>query len=116
MFLLLPLFALILKIAFWGNKKYYVEHLIYSFHFHCFLFLFLTVFMLLQLIVPIRIVMDWATLFATCYVLWYIYRSFRVVYQRGRFRTVSKMIGMSLMYFISFIFCICVLFIITTLL
>jgi len=116
MVLLLPLFALILRVAFWKNRKYYVEHLIFSLHFHCFLFLFLTVFMLLQLIAPAswKPVMEWVMLFATLYIIWYAYRSLRVFYQRGWFRTITKMIGMSFMYFLAFTFCISLLFFVTT--
>ena len=116
MFLLLPIFALILKITFWRNKKFYVEHLIYSFHFHCFLFLFLGVVMLLQLIfLPFsKSIMEWLTLPATLYVIWYIYRSLRVVYQRSIFRTITKMIGMWIMYFVSLSFCLTLVFIVTT--
>jgi len=116
MFLLLPMFALILKIAFWNNKKYYVEHLIYSFHFHCFLFLFLTFCMIFQLTIPENWgIMGWLTFFATLYVIWYIYRSLRTVYHRSRFRTISKMIGMSFMYFFAFTFCLCVIMVVTAL-
>lgn len=117
MFLLLPLFALILKVAFWKNKKFYVEHLIYSFHFHCFLFLFLTIFIVLQLIIPSGWgVIEWLNLLGTFYVVWYIYRSLRVVYHRNIFRTITKMIGMGFMYFAAFTFCIVLLFIVTAIL
>ena len=116
MFLLLPLFALILKLAFWKNKKYYVEHLIYSFHFHCFLFLFLTFMMVLQPIIPHGWgISGWLTFLATAYIGWYIYRSLRTVYHRSRFRTISKMIGMSFMYFFAFTFCISLIFFVTAL-
>ncbi len=110
MFLLLPLFALILKVAFWKNKKYYVEHLIYSFHFHCFLFLSLTLLILLQLVIPSAWkIMDWFTLLATLYIIWYIYRSLLVVYHRSRFRTISKILGVGAMYFAAFSFCLILL-------
>jgi|SRR5471030_667090 len=116
MFLLLPLFALILKLAFWTNKKYYVEHLIYSFHFHCFLFLFLTFMMLLQLTIPHNWgISGWLTFLATIYIGWYIYRSLRTVYHRNRFRTISKMIGMSFMYFFAFSFCLSLIVFVTAL-
>jgi len=116
MFLLLPIFALILKVTFWRNKKFYVEHLIYSFHFHCFLFLFLGVVMLLQLILnPIsKSIMEWLMLPATLYIIWYIYRSLRAVYQRNIFRTITKMIGMWIMYFAALTFCVMLVLFITT--
>lgn len=108
MFVILPLFALILKIAFRKNHKLYVEHIIYSIHLHCFVFLFLTASLLLQLILPNsweKPVMDWVQLISFVGIVWYVYRSLRVVYQRSRWRTVSKMIGVSLMYLLTSIAC-----------
>jgi hypothetical protein len=116
MFLLLPLFALILRFTFWRSKKFYVEHLIYAFHFHCFLFLFLGVVLQLEFLLPSNwiIVTNWITALATFYIIWYIYRSLRVVYHRSRFRTITKMLGMGLMYFTAFSLCIFLLFFVTT--
>ena len=116
MFLLLPLFALILKITFWRSKKFYVEHLIYSFHFHCFLFLFFGILISLEILLPSKVFGEWATLLATFYVIWYIFRSLRVVYHRNIFRTITKMLGMWFMYFAAFTFCVTLLFIVTTVL
>lgn len=115
MFLLLPLFALILKIAFSGNKKFYVEYLIYSFHFHCFVFLFLAFIMLVQLLIPhsfidLIIILDVGAILV---VLWYMYRSLRVVYGRSRLRTITKMVGISLSYFFVFAVCLTILAAIT---
>jgi len=115
MFLLLPLFALILKIAFSKNKKFYVEYLIYSFHLHCFVFLFLAFLMLVQLLIPHKlidliVIMDVAALF---FILWYMYRSLRVVYGRSRLRTITKMIGISVSYFLVFAICLTILATIT---
>ena len=103
MFLLLPLFALILKITFWRNKKFYVEHLIYSFHLHCFVFLFLTIIMLIQLVIPgsLGALLQWIGFAAGLIVIWYIYKSLRVVYQRSGFRTITKMIGMIRLSFLT---------------
>ena len=39
MFLLLPLFALLLKVMYIFKKRYYMEHLIVALHSHCFIFL-----------------------------------------------------------------------------
>jgi hypothetical protein len=101
MFILLPLFALTLKITFSKNKKLYVEHLIYSFHLHCFLFLFLSAIMLLQLVIPDTwvIINSGITFIAFVIIAWYVYRSLRCVYNRSRFRTITKMTGLSFSYF-----------------
>lgn len=116
MFLLLPLVALILRVAFWKNKKFYVEHLIYTFHLFCFLFLFLGINILLKMVIPHNwtIVTGIITFLEVIYICWYVYRSLRMVYQRSRFRIVTKTIGVSFMYFLAFAFCISVLFIATT--
>jgi hypothetical protein len=111
MFLLLPLFALILKITFWRNKKFYVEHLIYSFHLHCFVFLFLTIIMLVQLVIPdsLHALSLWVGFAAALVIIWYIYKSLKVVYQRSGFRTITKMIGMAIVYTVVFAFTMVVL-------
>jgi len=114
MFVLLPLVALILRVTFWRNKKFYVEHLIYTFHLHCFLFLFLAVIMLLQMVLPDSWgLTDWLSGLSTLYIMWYIYRSLRVMYYRSRFRTITKMIGMSFIYLVAFVFCVLLVFVVT---
>jgi hypothetical protein len=108
MFVLLPLFAVILRLAFWKNKKYYVEHLIYAIHLHCFIFLFYTIILLIQMLLPKTwsTLDEWLTTGLWIYTIYYIYRSLRVVYQRTRWRTISKMFGMSIMYWVAFVICI----------
>ena len=104
MFILLPLFALILSIAFKKNKKFYVEHLIYAFHLHCFLFLFLSVIIIIKLLIPgnWHVVLDWIGILAAITITVYFYKSLRTVYYRSGFRTITKMIGISIVY--SFLF------------
>jgi hypothetical protein len=117
MFFVLPLYALIMKVAFWKSRKFYVEHLIYSFHLHCFLFLFSALIMIMYMIIPLK----WQTLIAFINLLgfvgitWYAYRSLRAVYHRSRFRTISKMVGTTLMYSILITFCLASLLIVTAL-
>jgi len=117
MFILLPLFALILGVTFMKSKKYYVEHLIYSFHLHCFMFLFMAIIMLSENLMPNSWLpaVQWINLLATLYVMWYIYRSLRVVYHRSKFRTITKIIGMSFMYFFAFLVSGTLIFLITAL-
>ncbi len=115
MFVLLPLFALILMITFYRSKKFYVEHLIYSFHLHCFLFLFLAIILVLHFIIPanwdsLTGLLDFA---AALIIIWYIYKSLRVVYGRSGWRTVTKMIGISLTYLLAFTICFTLLLIFT---
>ncbi len=108
MFVLLPLFALVVKIAFWKNHKYYVEHLIYAIHLHCFFFLLSGLILIINLMLPESwsAVSDWLNAGLFFYTVYYIYRSLRVIYQRSRWRTISKMIGISIMYLIAYVVCI----------
>lgn len=44
MVILVPVFALILKITHWGKGRYYLNQLVFALHFHSFLFVLLTAF------------------------------------------------------------------------
>jgi hypothetical protein len=116
MFLMLPLFALILKVAFRKNHKLYVEHMIYSFHLHCFLFLFLAMVMLVEMPFPTGWHLNpWIDTITALFIIWYIYKSLRVVYHRSWYRTISKIIGMSLTYYFVFVFCMILVLFVTAL-
>ncbi len=47
MFVLLPAFALLLKLTYWRTKRLYVAHLIFALHTHAFVFGLLTILLLL---------------------------------------------------------------------
>ncbi len=47
-FLLLPIFALLLKLVYFRSKSYYIEHLIFSFYFHSFVYFILMAIVLLK--------------------------------------------------------------------
>ncbi len=114
MFVLLPLFALILSIGFWRNHKYYVEHLIFSFHLHCFIFLTLIISMALQWIIPSGWdLAGWISGIFNIAIIIYIYKALKAVYHRGRGRTISKIIGIGMMYSIVFGLCMGLLLVIT---
>jgi len=100
LFLGVPLFALILKVLYVRSGRYYVEHLIFSLHFHTWLFL---VFMLgngylkLASLGPSWLdnVLAWAI---ALWSIWYIFRSFRVVYGQGRFKTGLKIVLLGMIH------------------
>jgi len=117
MFLMLPLFALILKITFWRNKKFYVEHLIFAFHLHCFIFIFLAIVMVLLKLSPATgPITDIITFVAGVYILWYVYKALKIVYQRSVFRTITKFMGMYISYMITLVFCFTLVLVISALL
>ena len=92
LFLGVPLFALLLKIVYLRSGKFYVEHLIFSLHLHTWLFLVIMVgngYLKLASLGPgwLDNLFGWAF---TLWALWYVFRSFRVVYGQGRLKTAVK--------------------------
>jgi hypothetical protein len=71
--------------------------------------------MLLQWLIPSETISGFLGLIAFLGIMWYIYRSLKVVYGRTPFRTITKMIGSSIVYLTGFVICIALAFIITAL-
>lgn len=106
MFLLLPMFALILKLVYINKKRYYYEHLIYSFHLHSAIFLSILTTMLLQWLFGFIYEIDgWLGILCAIYIIWYIYRSLRTFYGSTRWITVLKMFFLSFAYNIVLTIC-----------
>jgi hypothetical protein len=92
MFLLLPMFALILKLVYLRKKKYYYEHFIYSLHVHSAIFIAILFTLLLQFGLTFIVdVKSWLNWILVIYILWYIYRSLKVFYESTRRKTIFKM-------------------------
>ena len=87
MFVLLPLFALSLKLVYIRSKRLYIEHLVFSLHLHAFLFLLLTLLLLFQAAAPHAF---FAGSVVTLAALLYPFLAMRVVYQQGRLKTFLK--------------------------
>lgn len=99
MFLLLPMFALILKLVYINKNKYYYEHLIYSFHTHAAIFLAILFTMLLNWVFGFMFdITKWLSILCMIYIVWYIYRSLRTFYGSTRWVTVLKMVFLSFTY------------------
>lgn len=106
MFLLLPMFALILKLVYINKNKYYYEHLIYSFHLHSAIFLSILITMLLQWLFKfVYDISGWLSFLCTIYIIWYIYRSLRTFYNSTRWVTVLKLFFLSFCYNIVLTIC-----------
>ncbi len=106
MFLLLPLFALILKLVYLNKKKYYYEHLIYSFHIHSAMFLAVLFTMLLSWMIGfVYNLSELLTFFCIIYLIWYTYRSLRTFYGNTRWKTLLKMFFLFFCYNIVFTLC-----------
>jgi len=82
MFVLLPLFAGVMKLIYWRRKRFYVEHFVFALHVHAFVFLTFAV----ALVSPYD-ELD-AVLFV--WVMLYIYLAMKRFYAQGWFRTGLK--------------------------
>jgi hypothetical protein len=99
MFFILPIFAMILKLVYIRKKRYYYEHLIYSFHVHSALFLSVLITKLLSWLVGYVVdVGEWFILLCMIYMVWYIYRSLRTFYGSTRWITLLKMFFLFVCY------------------
>ena len=87
MFVLLPAFALSLKLLYLRSKRFYIEHLIFGLHLHAFLFLLLTIFLLVDFAAPHAAA---AAPVAVCVFLLYAYRAMSVVYKQSWSKTLVK--------------------------
>jgi len=106
MFLLLPLFALILKLVYIRKNRYYYEHLIYSFHTHSALFLSFIIVIGLKWITGFAFdISSWIEFAGLIYIIWYIYRSLRTFYGSSRWITVLKFFFLSFCYSILLTLC-----------
>ena len=99
MFLLVPLFALILKLFYVRRKVLYIRHMVHAIHLHSFAY-FIYGF---SIIIMFWVVGDTASVFlgigAFVWVSTYSYISFRKVYNQGWFKTLVKFLLAGALYF-----------------
>jgi hypothetical protein len=94
MFLLLPLYALLLKLLYSGKKRYYVEHFIFSLHVHAFTFALFTLLMLLP--EPPA-----AAGFLMLWLMVYTWLAVKRVYRQGWMMTTLKWLVLGNVYVIA---------------
>jgi len=111
MFVLLPLFALLLKLTFAFQRRYYTEHLITALHSHAFLFLALLLLMLVvnganwigQHFVGLRgsvqVASSWLTVAISVWMPTYLLLMQKRVYGQGWTMTVLKFVVLGQIYF-----------------
>lgn len=85
--LLLPLAALGLKVLYFRKKWYYIEHLIFAIHFHSFAFLVLSIYNLIDMILPDN---DWSGLFIFLAIAVYGMLALKYMFRQGWLRTFIK--------------------------
>lgn len=97
MFILLPLFALLLKFTYIFRKRYYMEHLIVALHSHCFIFFSLILIILLTAIEDTLTSPGWlketinlVTIGLTLWIPMNLFITQKRVYAQGYFMTFIK--------------------------
>jgi hypothetical protein len=81
-FVLLPVFAFMLKVLYLRRKRYYAEHFVFALHVHAFFF----VTFIIMLLLP----WGWIDAALVVWMMMYIWLAMRRVYRQGWFRTTVK--------------------------
>ena len=102
MFLFLPLMAGVALLFYWRPRRLYAEHLVVFLHNHAFTFLLIAVGELMgalsNLKIPATGLLKFLIFLLYCYLPYYVFRSMRVVYGEGRFKTLLKFFTLSTIY------------------
>jgi hypothetical protein len=96
MFVLLPLFALILKMLY--RETYYISNLVFAVHFHCFAYVILVVMLPLESIEkahPIFVVLQLPLFF---YLIYYLVFAIKLTYQQNWLKTIGKSLLLAITY------------------
>lgn len=101
-FLLLPVFALLLKLFYWPQDGYYLDHLVFALHYHAFVFLALTLLLVLgRPWVPGAVAWLVGTLIVAGLAV-YLPLALRRVYGGSWWATMLKLCGLGLGYAMAF--------------
>ncbi len=106
--LMMPALALILKLLYIRRKRYYIEHLVFSFHYHAVAFFVASIGMLIGLVQqrmnPDAYIEEPPLIIPIVYIIIVIYLFFAMkkVYNQGFFKTFAKYLFIGLSYLILF--------------
>lgn len=89
-FLLLPVYALLLKLLYVRRKRYYVEHFIFALHTHAFAFLLAFIILILPDVPAVSILVLWVPI--------YFLLAMKRVYAQGWLRTTAKWLLLGWVY------------------
>lgn len=114
--LMMPALALLLKLLYIRRNRYYVEHLVFSFHYHAFAFLWVTLLMLSAYwLSDTSNVEGLAISLGALGIMLYLYKGMRRFYQQGRFKTFIKLCIINFSYLMLFTFFLILTMVLTTL-
>lgn len=91
MFLLLPVFALLLKLLYVRRKRFYIEHFVFSLHFHAFAFALFTIVLVTRF--------DMLFMLAGIAIVVYLLVAMKRVYEQGAVKTFLKWLVLGYVYF-----------------
>lgn len=94
MFVLLPLFAAVLKLLYIRRRRYYAEHFVFLLHVHSFVFILATIMLVFS-----RWLGRWLDALLVGWILVYIYLAMKRVYGQGWLKTFWKYWTLGWMYF-----------------
>ncbi|MDO6390872.1 DUF3667 domain-containing protein [Pontibacter sp. BT731] len=97
MFVLMPFFGFILYLSYRSQRRNYVEHLMFSVHFHTFVFLLIIFATLTEVVFSSFDTNGWVILISMAY----LFFALRYVYKEPYLRTAVKLIPIGLTYMIS---------------
>jgi hypothetical protein len=97
MFVLLPLFALLLRVAWRDRFRNYVPHLYFSIHLHAFAFMGLMLTVVLRLLGS-KTVDQFASLVFVVVLVWYAFTALHRVYGGSLWRTLLKGMAVGVAY------------------
>jgi len=95
MFIMLPLFAALLKVLYWRSKRFYVEHFVFALHLHAFAFLTYLAMIALRFTPVVAVLWLWMFL--------YLYVALKQVYRQGWIVTAMKYGALGLTYLVAVI-------------
>ena len=87
MFILLPIFAVVLKLLYIRRRRFYAEHFVFLLHVHSFIFAIFSVLLILRELHWLR---GWLVTGLLGWIIVYVYLALRRVYGQGWFKTFVK--------------------------
>ena len=101
MFVLLPVFAFLLKLTYISTGRYYTEHLVLAVHNHCFIYLAALLIELFGLISTpgwLLWLSEWLIIIIASWIPLYLWLSLKVFYRQSVAKTLIKSMFISLSY------------------
>jgi hypothetical protein len=98
----IPLFAFVLKILYFGKRRFYVEHLVYALHIHTFFYVavIITSLAVMGANRTVPALAGWISGLMTCAIVVQVFLSIRRVYGQGWFLTFVKFVFGGIVYFV----------------